>query len=258
MFQVMSKNNEQSGNGTSTPSAPEVKAEAPVVNENGLTISQFPRIQDAKSAVVVRYGEEEEVLPVAGGFVSIDRYFFSSPTNMSLKHIRIALKGLKDQGHRMPDGKEIDAAWFNTNVRDPFHKSLKFAAQFSIDHGTPKSCGFTRRKLKDGSIIVTANHKFEHVQQLPPAQQIAADAAAVTEAIKAGVVKALADQAAANEKAAKDQSKTRAARQPRKPKKEKTLTPLVSKPEDIARLDAIAAAAAAVPPTPEATPAAAA
>src|SRR6185436_3466272 len=83
-------------------------------------------------------------------------------TNLRLKNIKTALKGLEKQGVKLPDGKAIGQKWFNDNVRDPFHKVLRYAARYSLKNGEPVSLAFTRRTHKDtGVITTTAKHGFE-------------------------------------------------------------------------------------------------
>lgn len=229
-LQVMKKN-EQSG--TSTPTAQPAKETAAVVYE-------FPRVQDVTPEAPVMFGDRKESLQVSGNEkVEIDAYFFASKTNLKLKNIKTALNGLKKQGVKLPDGKEIGQKWFNDNVRDPFHKVLRYAARHSLSHGAPVSLAFTKRLNKDtGVITTTAKHGFEFK----------------TAPTKPEAVEAVADKAA--DKAAKkelSQSKTRAKRQQGK----KNLQPVIT-PEAANRIDAMiaeteaakaAAAAAAVPAT---------
>jgi hypothetical protein len=206
------KKNEQSG--TSTPKAPEPAKESAVVYD-------FPRVQDVTPESPVVFGDRKESLQVSDTErVEIDAYFFASKTNLKLKNIKTALNGLKKQGVKLPDGKEIGQKWFNDNVRDPFHKVLRYAARFSINHGAPVSLAFTKRLNKDtGVITTTAKHGFEFK----------------SEPTKPAEVEDKADKAA--DKTAKKEtskSKTRAKRQQGK----KNLQPLVS-PEAANRIDAL-------------------
>lgn len=240
-------NNEQNNNGTSTSTA--------IVSQAIAETYEFPRVQEAKSRMPVKYGDKQEALRISDTeTVSIDAYFFTSPTNLKLKHIKVALSGLLKAGVTLPDGTKPEGVngqvWFNTNVRDPFHKVLKYAARQSLERGKPVSLAFTRRtNLKTGEITTTAKHGFEFVTKLPQPESVASSA-----------VKALADQAKANEKAATAQSGTRAKRQG---KKNKPLTPVIQPGTETAnRIDALIAQNAAekvngatVPvPTPEPTP----
>lgn len=161
-----------------------------------VSLPAYSRIVDEIERVPVKYGDKQEVLPIsATERVSIDAYFFQSATNFRLKKIKTAVQGLKKAGVKV-DGKDVDSVWFNANVRDPFHKVLRFAAKHSLEHGKPVSLAFTRRTIKStGEQIVTAKHAFEHTVTGPK-------------------VEAIADKAAVAAKAAK-QSATRAKRQKR-------------------------------------------
>lgn len=223
-LQVMKKRN---NNGKSTPNTPtpEPAKDAGMVSE-ALVTYDFPRCQDVTPGEPIVYGDRKESLRVSDDeLVSIDAYFFASPTNLKLKHIKTALNGLKKQGVKI-DGKEVGQKWFNDNVRDPFHKVLRYAARFSLNHGAPVSLAFTKRLNKDtGVITTTAKHGFEFKSE--PTQ---------SEKIEEKADKA-ADKTAKKEKA---QSKTRAKRQQGK----KNLQPLVS-PENVNRVDALVYAAEA-------------
>lgn len=215
-----------------------------------------PRVQEVGGTKVnVKYGESSEVLRISDTeTVSIDKYFFVSPTNLRLKHIKAALSGMAKQGAKLPDGTSPDGAngqaWFNDHVRDPFHKVLKYAARQSLEKGKPVALAFTRRITKSGETITTANHKFEFVTKLPEPAAVAQSA-----------VQQLADQAAANAAKATEQSGARARKQGggKGGKKNKPLTPVIT-PEVGNRIDALIAAneAAKANGAPEAAPAAAA
>jgi len=86
---------------------------------------------------------------------------------------------LKKAGTKQENGMDFDAKWFDDNVRDPFHKVLKFAAQHSLDKGKPVSLAFTRRTNKSTSEqVVTVKHGFEHTVVPAKPEQIAQKAAA--------------------------------------------------------------------------------
>ena len=213
------KKNEQSGK--STPNAQKATG-SEMVSEAVAVTYEFPRVQDVTPGEPIVYGDRKESLRVSDEeLVSIDVYFFASPTNLKLKHIKTALNGLKKQGVKI-DGKEIGQAWFNTNVRDPFHKALRYAAKFSIKHGAPVSLAFTKRLNKEtGVITTTAKHGFEFK----------------SEPTKPAEVEDKADKAA-DKTAKKEKSKsiTRAKRQQGK----KNLQPLVNA-EAANRIDALIA-----------------
>ncbi len=206
-------NEEQKNDGTSTPT--------------GLAVYEFPRVQDVVERKPVQYGDRREVLRVSdNATVEIDAYFFTSPTNLRLKKIKVALAGLKKSGIKLPDGSEVNPQWFNDNVRDPFHKVLKYAAQHSIDHARGVGVGFTRRTNKStGEEIVTAKHAFEYVTKAPKPTAIADEAAKLAEKAEKEKAKQL------------NASMNRAKRQAAKAAK---ITPVVS-PENVQRLDVLKA-----------------
>lgn len=221
-------NNEQTNNG-SAPTSSDVVSQA-------IAELYTPRVQDiGGTKVIVRYGDEQETLRISDTeTVSIDKYFFVSPTNLKLKHIKTALSGMAKQGAKLPDGTSPDGAngqvWFNDNVRDPFHKVLKYAAKQSLERGKPVSLAFTKRVLKTGEVVTTAKHGFEFVTKLPEPASVAGEA-----------VKQLADQAKANEEKAAEQSGARARKQNKGKGKGKNLQPVIT-PEVGNRIDALIAA----------------
>lgn len=201
------KNNEQT-NGESTPSTPTPSAPLPTPDQQPATAImvptlEFPRVQDTEERPVVRFGDRKESLRISETVtVEIDSFWFTGPKVLKLKKMKPALAAVNKAGNRMPDGKEYNAKWFDDNVRDPFHKVLRFCAKQSQDHGEPVSVGFTRRTVKStGEQIVTAKHGFEFKVKLPAAPAIAS------------AVQQLADQAKANEEKAREQSETRSKRQ---------------------------------------------
>jgi len=143
------------------------------------------RIVDVKQTEPVKFGDRKETYPIGtneqGQFVlaTIDAYWFASPTNLRLKNMKSALAALKTQGVKQDNGLPYDSKWFDDNVRDPFHKVLKFAAQHSLDKGKPVSLAFTRRTNKATSEqVVTVKHGFEHTVVPAKPEQIAQKAAA--------------------------------------------------------------------------------
>ncbi len=218
----MKNNEEQKSDGTSTP-----EPQGNTGDAMGLAVFEFPRVQDVAERAIVNYGDKLEVLRVSDNTtVEIDAYFFASSTGLKLKKIKPCLAGLKKSGVKLLDGKEIDAAWFNAHVRDPFHKVLKYAAQQSLKYGEPVGVGFTRRTNKTtGEQTVTAKHAFEFITKAPKVTAIADEAAK------------LAEKSA--KEAAKETAKSEA-RARRQAAKAAKITPVVS-PENVERLDALKA-----------------
>jgi len=226
----MSKN-EQNQNGESTPNAPTPGTPLPTPDPQPATAIiayEFPRVQDVADQPVIKFGDKKEILRISETqTVEIDAFMFTGPKILKLKKIKPVLAAINKAGNRMADGKEYSVKWFDDEVRDPFHKVLRFINRQSMEHGKPVSVGFTRRTdKKTGSQVVTAKHGYEF-EIKPPTP------ATVTES----AVKALADQAKANEEKAKEQSSTRGRRQS---KKNKPLTPVIA-PENVNRIDALIA-----------------
>ncbi len=223
------KNNEQSQNGESTPNQP-LPTPDPQPGTTTVVQYEFPRVQDVEEPVAVRFGDKKEILRISDNeTVEIDAFMFTGPKILKLKKIKPVLSAINKAGNRMPDGKEYSVKWFDDEVRDPFHKVLRFINRQSMEHGKPVSVGFTRRTdKKTGTQTVTAKHGYEFEVKLAPPTAIA------------GEVQKLADQAKANEDKAKEQSETRGRRQSRKGKAGKPLVPVVA-PENVNRIDALIA-----------------
>lgn len=191
-------NNTQNADSTPAPTngAPEAPAtpETPMVETLSVTIQNFPRIVDvAERATPIKYGEHVETFPISKTeTVKIDAYFFQSPKSLKLKKIKVALSGLKKAGVKLEGGGEVDSDWFNREVRDPFHKVLRFAFRYSAEHGTPSTLAFSRRKDRSGQVTVTSKHGFEHIIVPPSPAFLEAEAAK-----EANRLKAIADKAAA-------------------------------------------------------------
>lgn len=176
-------------------------------------LSNFPCIVEEKSGVPVKYGESEPLsFPIGNGErVKIDPTMFRGKGTLRLLHIKQALKVAGKTNDK--DGK----AWFNTEVKKPWHKVLKFATRTALEHGTPVSLGLSRRTAKKtGQVTLTSKHGFEYIET-PPTE------------------KAVADKA-------EKQSKTRAKRQQRKRN-----SPM---PGNAVRIDATASTAAVSTPEP--------
>lgn len=178
----MNENTQQNADSTSTPANATPAAPTAAAIETSVMLPAYPRIVDTIERVPVKFGDKAETLPISvNEKVSIDSYMFVSPTNFRLKNVKTVVAALKKGGHKQTDGTAIDAKWFNTNVRDPFHKVLKYAAKHSLEHGQPVSLAFTRRTVKaTGEQIVTAKHAFEHVTNAPAAKQVEQQVAART------------------------------------------------------------------------------
>jgi len=169
-------------------------------NNHSAVLAFNNRIVDAVERETVKFGQRQEIYPVGTNeqgqlvLATIDAFMFSSPTNLRLKKMKTVLKALKDEGVKQSDGTEINSVWFNANVRDPFHKILRYAAKHSLEHGEPVSLAFTRRTIKSGvqagKQIVTAKHAFEHVVTPPTPKAIAATAAAKADKPKTPAKKA--------------------------------------------------------------------
>ena len=214
----------EKNNGTSTPSAP-ASTPAPSATSTEVQPYEFPRVKDVGGTVVqYKFGDKVEVLRISDTeTVSMDAYWFTSPHILKLKKIKPAIGSLNKLKVKTPEGGEFTQQWFNDNVRDPFHKVLKYAARQSLEKGKPVSLAFTRRVVGDET-VTTAKHGFEFVTKLAAPATVAASA-----------VKALADQAAASAAAATAQSGTRAKRQ----KAKKGIVPVVANADVAAKLESI-------------------
>lgn len=161
--------------------------------ESKSLLPTFPGIVESDAGVPYKFGEQPALsFPIsATERVSIDPAMMRGRGTLRLVNIKAGLKIA---------GKTNDAdgrKWFNGNVRDPWHKVLKFAARDALANGKPVSLGLSKRtSKKTGQVTLTSKHGFEHVLKAPEAKAV-------------------------EEKAAK-QSKTRAKRQNRRNK------PLVS------------------------------
>ncbi len=198
---------------TKTPSAESLPANSEAAEVLAVTpLTNFPCIVDVVPGenVPVKYGEQSRIMPSGEGeTVKIDSFFFTSPKSIRLKKIGAAIAGLKKQGIKQTDGTPIDSKWFNKNVRDPFHKSLRFAARIMFAKGKPTTLQLWNTTAKDGEVMMKTKHGFE-LQ------------------LKAPNVQAIADKAA-------KQSRKRAKRQKAKSAR---ITPVVNA-ENVKRLDAL-------------------
>jgi len=137
---------------------------------------QYPRITEPEPQTVVNYGEQQIRLPIGREtkgkkstvvYAKIDGYFFSNPRSLRLKKIKPVLASLAKMGVKQADGSAVDSQWFNRNVRDVFHKAMKFAAREAIAHGVPVSLQLNNRTEKDGSKVLTSKHGFEYRTAAP-------------------------------------------------------------------------------------------
>jgi hypothetical protein len=212
---------EEKTDSTSTPanSAPAPTADNPAVTTEVLSKSllpSFPCIVESTEGEVIAYGSKPALrFPIGpnGETAEIDPAMLRGKGTRRLVNIAAGLK-LAGLANDKTAAGIANRKWFNSNVRDVWHKVLKFAAKDSLAHGKPVSLGLsTKTNKKSGQVTLTAKHGFEHVLKAP------------------------------NEKAIEDkankQSKTRAKRQNRKVK---PLVPVVA-PENKARIDAISAIA---------------
>ncbi len=169
-------------NSTSTPSngAPDGH---PVIETAGRVNSllAYPRISEPSPAELVQYGTTKVRLPIgrdtgkkSGKVVygSIDGFFFSNPKTLRLKKIKPVLASLTKLGIKQSNGDAVDSKWFNTNVRDVFHKAMKFAAREALAHGVPVSLQLSNRTEKNGDKVLTSKHGFEYRQENPDKKQL--------------------------------------------------------------------------------------
>ena len=150
-------------------------------------LPQFPIVVRESQNTVVVYGSHPLTFPIGnkGEIGVIDSAMLSGKNTRRLLHITKALKvaGREDTTE--------NKKWFNTEVRDVWHKVLRFAARDSLANGKPVSIGLSfKTQKKTGRVILTSRHGFEHV-------------------VKEGNAKAIEDKA-------NKQSKNRAKRQQRK------------------------------------------
>lgn len=113
----------------------------------------------------ITYGTVQEVFPIndVGGTVSIDRAFLAGQSTFRLKHISTCLSLA---GKEM---NEANKAWFNRQVRDPYHKALRFLNRQFMTIGKPVSIGLSKRvskrKSDEGTVTVTAKFGYEYVRK---------------------------------------------------------------------------------------------
>lgn len=132
----------------------------------------FPCIVEEKN-VPVKFGESEPLSFPIGGTerVQIDPALLRGRGTLRLSNIKQALK-IAGRTNDVEGRK-----WFNSQVRDPWHKVLKFATRQALEHGKPVSLGLSRRTTKrTGQVTLTSKHGFEYVE-VPPTEKAIADKA---------------------------------------------------------------------------------
>ncbi len=165
-----------------TDSTPTPESSVPVdvnpVREAGL----LPVVVDVDTGAPVKYGREEPVMLRVSSTdeIGLDPFFFQGARrgvqlrNYRLKKIKLALKELK--GEKTPEGGVFDADWFNDNVRDVWHRHLKFSNAYAMEHGTPVSVGATRRtNPKTKTKVTTVKYGYEFVERNPDAEKALED-----------------------------------------------------------------------------------
>lgn len=122
-------------------------------------------VQRESVSEVLEYGKRSLPFPVAQGeWINIDETFLSGKFTKRLKHINVCLKlAGKDTKSK------ADKAWFNKNVRDGWHKALRYANRQFLANGKPVSIGITERiskaKATKGDKTTTAKFGFEIVEK---------------------------------------------------------------------------------------------
>lgn len=127
------------------------------INGNGNLVMAIAPITRENGSKALVYGERMESLPISDTeSVEIDAALFSGKTQMRLLNIKLALK-VAGKGNDKETRK-----WFNDEVRDPFHKALRYMNKRVQNEWTPKSVGFTRRHDKKGNATITGKFGYEH------------------------------------------------------------------------------------------------
>lgn len=159
-------------------------------------LPSFPTVEQPTVDTVIKYGEQPAyVFPIdnKGGIGRIDRALLSGKGTKRLLNIKKALKVAGKEN--TPENR----AWFNREVRDVWHKVLRFAAKDSLANGKPVSLGLSLRRTKRGGEILTSRHGFEQV-------------------VKADDAKAVADKAVKAEKAPKAPKAPKSIKAPKAPR----------------------------------------
>lgn len=165
-----------------------------------LALDRFPVVVNENKDKAIRFGSRPPlVFPVGNGEnLSIDPALLRGKGTRKLVNIKVAMTLAGYPTKEKDAEKHAEGVkWFNTEVRDVWHKILRFAAKNAMQNGKPTSLGLSTRTLKDKTVILTSKHGFEYTLSLPDA-------------------KAIADKAA-------KQSKKRAKRQARKANRNKPL-----------------------------------
>jgi hypothetical protein len=175
------QNQAENANATSTPTAP-TPTPTPEVLPATLLVN-FPGIvEEGRATAVINYGDELYLFPVGkddtGKIItaSIDSALLRGRGTKRLHKIQTALK----IAGRTND-KE-NQKWFNTEVRDVWHKVLRFAATDALSHGKPVSLGLSiRTSKKTGAQVMTSKHGFEHAIKAPTVAKVETTAAAIAD-----------------------------------------------------------------------------
>lgn len=140
-----------------------------------MALQAFPGIVNQDLVDEVKYGTLPALrFPIAlnkdGSYLfgEIDPALLRGKGTMRLVNIKAAKKLA---------GKDTDegTVWFNKEVRDVFHKALKFANRMAMEKGTPVSLGIsTRTTKKTGRVVMTTKHGYEH--EVVPALAVGNDA----------------------------------------------------------------------------------
>lgn len=133
------------------------------IAKSTLALQKFPGIVNQDLVDEIKYGTLPALrFPVGlnkdGSYLfgEIDPALLRGKGTMRLVNIKAAKKLA---------GKDTDegTVWFNKEVRDVFHKALKFANRLALERGVPVSLGIsTRTTKKTGRVVMTTKHGYEH------------------------------------------------------------------------------------------------
>jgi hypothetical protein len=123
-------------------------------------IATLAIVRDAEQTVEIAYGEKTvdfRVGPGESGVKQIDAAFLSGRSTLRLNHINQCLK----LAGKDPTDKEA-RKWFNHNVRDTFHASLRYVTKQLMQAGRPTSISMTRRLVgKAKNPVITGKVGYE-------------------------------------------------------------------------------------------------
>ena len=173
-------NQAENANATSTPAAaeptPQAQGEAPKAVEapavevkTETLLVNFPCvISEERQTTVVKYGDELYIFPIgktADGKIETATIDSALLRGRGTKRLQPIKSALKIAGRTNDD---VNRKWFNTTVRDVWHKVLRFAATDALAHGKPVSLGLSiRTSKKTGAQVLTSKHGFEHLVTPP-------------------------------------------------------------------------------------------